>query len=72
MTKIKHQHFLKFKLLLYAVACYTDTSKVTPSQKIHIEVRKNKKIGQVGVNNVRTTGNMEAKSEFPFQALHEI
>ena len=67
MTKIKHRYFLKFKLLFYTIARFTDTSKVTPSERIHIEVRKNIKIGQVGVISFRITGNEKAKSEFSFQ-----
>ena len=72
MTKIKYRHFLEFKLLFYIVACFTDTSKVIPSKGVDMEIRNNENIKQAGVHNLRTTGNVEAKGEFPFQALHKI
>ena len=70
MTNIKHRHFLKFKLLFYTIACFADTSKAGPS--VQIDLCKNINIGQGGVINLRTTENVEPKSEFPFQTKHEI
>ena len=65
MTKIKHRHFLKFRLLLYTVYRFADTSKAGPS--VQIDLRENKNIGQGGLINLRTTENVKPKSEFPFQ-----
>ena len=65
MTNVKHRHFLKFKLLFYTIACFADTSKAGPS--VQIELRENENSGQGGVINLRTTENVEPKSELPFQ-----
>ena len=59
--------------MVFTLACFTDTAKLTPSERNDIVASKNKKkIAPVDVNNLPTTENVEAKSEFPFKAFYEI